>query len=178
MMQHHPGGLEITRRMLESAGLPDGAAVLDLGAGAGETLRLLRSLGYEARGLDREPRGQGVEQGDLGRTGFPDGSFDAVLSECSFFVSGDQSAAIGEAARLLKSGGKLLLADVFFEDPFPLLDCAGFSLMYREDLTSLWREYYLEALWRGEEPCCSIPRGKCSYWLLIAKREGGEHGSL
>ena len=30
-----------------------------------------------------------VEQGDLLRTGFPAGSFDAVLSQCAFFVSGD-----------------------------------------------------------------------------------------
>ena len=37
-----------------------------------------------------------------------------------------------------------------------------------EDMTDAWREYYLEALWRGEDCGCEIPRGKCTYWLIIA----------
>ena len=44
-MNGHPGGIEHTRRLLELAALPAGASVLDMGAGAGETLALLRSLG-------------------------------------------------------------------------------------------------------------------------------------
>ena len=51
-MNKHPGGEEHTRRMLELARLPAGASVLDLGAGDGETLRLLQSLGYDAEGID------------------------------------------------------------------------------------------------------------------------------
>jgi SAM-dependent methyltransferase len=118
-----------------------------------------------------------VQPGDLLRAPFPDGSFDAVLSQCAFFVSGDQSGALKEAARLLRPGGRLLLSDVFFEDPLPLLEKAGFRLLRREDLTAAWREYYLEALWREDAPCCEIPRGKCSYWLLIAEKEE-QDGSL
>ncbi len=37
-------------------------------------------------------------------------------------------------------------------------------------MTAQWREYYLEALWREDAPCCTLPRGKCTYWLLIAER--------
>ncbi len=176
-MRSHPGGEGHTRRMLELAALPPGASVLDLGAGAGEAVALLRSLGFEARGLDREPPGGNVEPGDLLHAPFPAGSFDAVLSQCAFFVSGDQSGALKEAARLLRPGGRLLLSDVFFEDPLPLLEKAGFRLLRREDLTAAWREYYLEALWREDAPCCEIPRGKCSYWLLIAEKEE-QDGSL
>ena len=176
-MQSHPGGEAHTRRMLELAALPPGATVLDLGAGAGESLALLRSLGYAARGIDLEPRSETVERGDLLDTGFPDRSFDAVLSQCAFFLSGDQPAALRESARLLAPGGRLLLSDLFFEDPVPLLERAGFALLRSEDLTPLWREYYLEALWREEAPCCEIPRGKCSYWLLIAQKEE-QDGSL
>ena len=170
-MNGHPGGIEHTRRLLELASLPVGASVLDMGAGAGETLALLRSLGFAAEGIDLAPRSAEVEKGDFLCAPFPDGGFDAVISQCAFFVSGDQRGALREANRLLKSGGRLLLSDVFFEAPEPLLQSAGFAVLRAEDVTPQWREYYLEALWRDDAPCCAVPKGKCSYWLLIAGKE-------
>lgn len=170
-MRSHPGGEEHTRRMIALAELPRGASVLDLGAGAGEAVELLRSMGYRARGIDLEPRGGCVERGDLLSAPFPDACFDAALSQCAFFVSGDQRAALREAARLLRRGGRLLLSDVFFDDPAAALRDAGFELLESEDMTELWREYYFEALWRDGEPCCGIPKGKSSYWLLIGRKE-------
>ena len=168
-MKGHPGGEAHSLRMLELAGLPRGAAILDMGAGAGETLSLLRSLGYAARGLDLAPRSVLVEKGDFLKAPFPDKSFDAVLSQCAFYISGEEEAALREACRLLKPGGKLLLSDVFFSEPLPLLEASGFRVLHAEDLTMLWRDYILEALWR-EDDCCPIPRGKCRYWMLIAER--------
>ena len=168
-MNGHPGGEAHTLRLLELAELPQGASVLDMGAGAGESLALLRKRGYDARGLDLTPRGEGVEQGDFLHAPYPDGSFDAVLSQCAFFVSGDQRRALREAGRLLRPDGTLLLSDVFFEDPAPLLGEAGFALLASEDVSALWRAYYLEALWRDDAPCCALPRGKSSYWLLIGR---------
>ena len=111
-----------------------------------------------------------MKQGDFLRPSFPDGSFDAVISQCAFFVSGDVPGALREAHRLLSPGGKLLLSDVFFEAPVPLLELAGFSVTAAEDMTAAWRDYYLEALWREDAPCCALPGGKCVYWLLIAER--------
>ena len=169
-MKRHPGGEETTRRLIELAKLPSGASVLDMGAGAGETLKLLRKLGFVARGIDLAPRGEGVEEGDFLRAPYPDGCFDAVIGECSLFVSGDQRGALREAYRLLKRGGKLLLADVFFTEPEPMLKSAGFEVLAIEDQTAAWREYYFEALWRGDAACCALPKGKASYFSLIGRK--------
>ncbi len=170
-MNSHPGGAAQTRRMLALSELPPGSRVLDLGAGAGESLDLLRQEGYEAEGLDLAPRAEAVRQGNFLRAPWPDGSADAVLSQCSFFVGGDVPGALREAHRLLKHGGLLLWSDVFFDPPVPQLTGAGFQLCYAEDQTALWREYYLEALWREDVPCRDLPRGKCSYWLLIGRKD-------
>ena len=169
-MNRHPGGADSTRRLLALAELPAGASVLDMGAGAGESGALLRALGYATRGIDLAPRHDTVEQGDFLHAPYPDGSFDAVLSECAFFISGDQAAALREACRLLRPHGKLLLADVFFKAPEPLLSAAGFEILCFEDMTAAWRDYYLEALWREDAPCCALPRGKCRYFLLIGRK--------
>ena len=169
-MNAHPGGEAHTRRMLALAQLPPGASVLDMGAGAGETLRLLRSGGYDAVGIDRAPRAPEVLRADFLAAPFPDGRFDAVISQCAFFASGDVPGALREAGRLLRPGGTLLLSDLFWETPLPLLQAAGVRVRCAEDLTPQWREYYLEALWREETVVCAPPKGTCSYWLLIAER--------
>ena len=169
-MKSHPGAEAHTRHMLALAGLPQGARVLDMGAGAGEALTLLREYGFDARGIDLAPRSDDVERGDFLHTTFPDGSFDAVLSQCAFYVSGDPRGALREAHRVLRRNGVLLLSDVFFEEPEALLCAAGFKIEHAEDMTPLWREYILEALWRDEDTCCEIPRGKCGYWMIIGRK--------
>ena len=166
-MTRHPGD---TRHLIALAGLQPGARVLDLGAGDGDGVRLLRSLGCDAQGLD-QIAAPDVAAGDLLHTGFPDGSFDAVMSECAFFVSGDAPGALRESARLLRPGGTLLLADVFFASPEPLLEAAGFQIVAKEDWTAVWREYYLRALWEGTAEVCPAPKGKSQYWMLIGRRE-------
>ena len=165
-MTRHPGD---TAHLIALAGLRPGAKVLDLGAGDGDGVRLLRSLGFDAIGIDRKAAPD-VEAGDLLQTGFADASFDAVMSECAFFVSGDVPGALRESARLLAPGGALLLADVFFEPPEPLLKAAGFRIAAKEDWTAAWREYYLRSLWEGTLDACPIPKGKCQYWMLIGRK--------
>ncbi len=168
-MNGHPGGEEHSLRMLELAKLPAGAAILDMGAGGGETVELLRRKGYAARGIDLAPRSDLVEPGDFLHAPFSGKCFDAVISQCAFYVSGDVDGALREAHRILKPGGKLLLSDVFFAEPVSQLKTAGFAVSHAEDMTAVWREYYLEALWRADS-ICEVPRGTCCYWLLIGER--------
>ncbi len=170
-MQGHPGGLKHSRYLIELSFLPRGSRWLDMGAGDGEGVRLLRELGYEAQGLDLCPRGRDVEPGDFLHTPWKAASFDGILSQCSFYVSGNVPGALQEAARLLGSGGKLVFSDVT-EDVVALLNqcrTAGFAVRHIEDMTALWREYYLEALWTQEHVCA--PKGKhISYVLFVCER--------
>ena len=167
-MKSHPGGEEHTRRMIELAALEAKSKVLDMGAGAGETVEILRSMGFDAVGIDIEPRAETVDKGDFLHLAYPDESFDALISQCAFFVSGNVEKALDEAHRVLKKSGKLLLTDVWFVPAVQTVEKAGFCILRQEDMTSQWREYYIEALWRGEV-CCEV-KGKCSYEMLICEK--------
>ena len=170
-MLGHPGGEEHSRYLIELSFLPPPAKWLDMGAGDGSAVRLLRKLGYEAKGIDLNPRGEDVTAGDYLNPTYPAGSFDGILSQCSFYVSGDVPGALKQAGNLLRKGGKLVFSDVT-EDVVLLLNQtrqAGFAVRHLEDLTDQWREYYLEALWTQDNVC--LPRGKkFTYVLFVCER--------
>lgn len=193
--ERHPGGLKATKRLISLSGI-EPCRVLDMGAGDGSAVRLLRELGFDAFGIDKSPgegpgngTERGVEEGDMLESGYEDGSFDAVLSECAFFVSGEPAAALREARRLLPEGGKLLLSDVFRGNEAELeefLADGGFRLICCEDISGEWKRYYIERIWDGsaEEFCspkgglsgakdCSggMPiEGKFRYFLSVSER--------
>ena len=170
-MQGHPGGGEHSRYLIELPFLNPPYKWLDMGAGDGATVKLLRSLGYAAEGIDLEPRGKEVTRGNFLEAPWQDGFFDGIISQCSFYVGGDVSGALKEASRLLRKGGKLVFSDVT-EDVVKLLNqCrqAGFAVRHMEDMTDDWKEYYLEALWTQDNVC--VPSGKkVSYVLFICER--------
>lgn len=170
-MRSHPGGGEHSRYLIELSFLTAPGKWLDMGAGDGSTVAILRELGYDAVGIDLHPRGEGVERGDFLASPWSDGSFDGIISECSFYTCGNVPGALKEAGRLLRKGGKLVFSDVT-ENVVTLLNQArgaGFAVRHLEDLTEQWKEYYLEALWREEDVC--LARGKkYSYVLFVCER--------
>ena len=165
MIGSHPGGQEMTARLLTLSGLRPPARILELGAGEGKTAAYLRTLGFEVRAVDLKPSGPGVEQGDIRRLDFAGESFDCCLAECTVSGCGDGNAALKEAFRVLKKNGCLLIADVFFKKKKapslsmrePLIwNCwkeafekAGFQIEKGEDETEAWKEFFLESLWNG-----------------------------
>jgi len=58
-------------------------------------------------------------QGDAEGLPFADGSFDAVISECSFCTFPDKATAAAEMARVLHPGGRLGLTDMTVRGPLP-----------------------------------------------------------
>lgn len=172
-MTGHPEGTAFTERLLALSKLRP-CRVLDMGAGAGESVALLRRQGFDAVGIDRAP-GPALLCGDFFHCPFPAKSFDAVLSECAFFISGDMTAALREAARLLRPGGLLLLSDVYFgaaEEIEAAIESSGFRLVCFEDAGAAWKQYYIECIWRGTAegmPSCTGGR-KCSYYLAVCER--------
>lgn len=170
-MLRHPGGEKHSRYLIELAFLEAPCKWLDMGAGDGETVRLLRSLGYSAEGIDLAPRGKDVTRGNFLEAPWQDGFFDGILSQCSFYVSGNVAGSLQEASRLLRKGGKLVFSDVTENVVQLLSDCrkAGFAVRHMEDMTEEWKTYYLEALWTQDNVC--VPTGKnVSYVLFICER--------
>ncbi len=171
-MERHPSGAEQTKRLLALSRLSP-CRILDMGAGDGESLALLNSLGFDAVGIDKAG-GNGVLRGDFLCSPFPNGSFSAVLSECAFFVCGEPFAALCEAARLLQKNGKLLLSDVYFgeqDEAIELIEKAGFRVLDFADETAEWKRYYIECIWNGTADELACAKGKkCGYYLAVCER--------
>ena len=128
-----PGGVELTRRALAwcaSGGLlAPGGLVLDLGSGAGATLRLLTQMGYRAVGLDKYAEA-GLSDGaspsvnaphsddcrlvraDLERPPLAADSCDCIVCECVLSLLPNPLAALRAACRALRPGGAMVVSDL------------------------------------------------------------------
>jgi len=116
-----------------------GGRLLDVGCGSGEWLLWMRSLGWEAEGLDFDERavsvatgiGLKVSLGSLEQQRFPAESFDALTMSHVIEHLPDPVQTLTECVRVLKPGGALFLWT-------PNADSLGHSLFGQH--------------WRGLEP--------------------------
>jgi len=116
-----PGGLALTRELIDRADFRAGDTVADVGCGLGASTRLLRDRGVAAIGVDVVvPSGAGAGGvappfvvADAARLPFADDSLDGVLSECSLSLTADRALTLAEWRRALRRGGRLALSDVY-----------------------------------------------------------------
>lgn len=116
----------VERAMLEVIGARPFDSLLDLGTGTGRLLELLAPLYARGVGIDASADmlsvaranldGAGVANaqvrlGDLHRLPFPRDSFDVVTIHQVLHYLDDPEAALSEAARVLRPGGRLLVVD-------------------------------------------------------------------
>lgn len=112
--------------LIEAAGLTGTEEVLDMGCGAGHTAMAAAAKATHVTALDVTPemldvaaglaRERGLsniafQSGDAMALPFDDGSFDVLTSRLSAHHYGDPARALAEAFRVLKPGGRFLLAD-------------------------------------------------------------------
>ena len=181
-----PGGEELTRHGLALCSFAGGAHILDVGCGAGASLRVLSSLGLHGTGLDREcslSEPFPFVQADAANPPFDDDTFDGILCECVLSLLPDPEQALRRFTAILRPGGKLLLSDLYLpgdalssgrgtgcaagartrsavED---MLARAGFSLLVFEDHSAALRELAAKLLWYGDETrCAQLRPGACA----------------
>jgi cyclopropane fatty-acyl-phospholipid synthase-like methyltransferase len=122
--------LNINKVLADLAGISEGESVLDAGCGVGgSSVWLARERKCQVTGISINAnqvrkaselaREAGVinrvrfEQKDYLSTSYPDNSFDVVWAIESVCHADDKSRFLKEAFRVLKKGGRLILADFF-----------------------------------------------------------------
>jgi ubiquinone/menaquinone biosynthesis C-methylase UbiE len=118
----HPGGLGLTKKMAAFCHFAKGDKVLDVGCGAGETVRFLRETHQlDAMGIDPALTGAREQadpnlpiwRGTADALPFEEESLDGILCECSFSLFDRPESVLAGFARVLKPGGRLLISDVY-----------------------------------------------------------------
>ena len=129
----HEALLNINKILSAKAGITKESRVLDAGCGiGGSSLWLAQNTGCRVTGISLSEKQVAAanasaqketlstlaffEQKDFTATGYADESFDIVWAIESVCHAGDKSKFINEAFRVLKKGGRLIMAD-FFKKP-------------------------------------------------------------
>jgi|GEM_PF-1040299 ubiquinone/menaquinone biosynthesis C-methylase UbiE len=185
-MDCHPGGLELTQELIQSAGLTPDSLILDLGCGIGASSQMLAESGYRAVGVDREPRTKPglnsmIVQADIASLPFGTACADACLMECVFRSLSDLQAVLQSCYRVLKPAGMLLVNDLYLAETasdragsvrskteiLNEIESCGFKLINWQDQTAKLQSARLKWLWENEENHCQS-REKTSGWRYFS----------
>jgi SAM-dependent methyltransferase len=133
--------------LVEFAGIPDGALVLDLGCGTGALASSIAAANARCRVIAIDPSLEYVEHarrantcpgrvefqtGDAQQLQFPDGTFDCCVSSLVFNFIPDQPKALNEAVRVTKPGGRIAAAVWDYGDGMEMLRVFWDAVMARD----------------------------------------------
>ncbi|MFA5261486.1 MAG: arsenite methyltransferase [Candidatus Omnitrophota bacterium] len=154
------------------ASLKEGDIVLDLGSGAGfDAFLAAQKVGKTGRviGVDMTPEmlakaRENAERGAYANVEFREGeienlpvednSVDVIISNCVINLSPDKKNVFGEAFRVLKPGGRLMVSDLVLEKELPgiikesieaYVGCLAGAIMKDEYLTFIRQAGFREA---------------------------------
>lgn len=180
----HPGGLALTGQLVERAGLPAGATVLDAGCGAGATADYLRrtyhlqviGLDYSAQLLYAGRVNRPLVRAPAERLPLVAGQFEAVLAECSLSVMAHPDCALAEFGRVLRPGGLLMVHDIYARRPeglahlrgLPFESCVRGAWLQTDLLAALTAAGFQQRWWAD----CSAELRRFAGQLIFA------HGSM
>ena len=161
-----PGGLSLTERALSLCHFSPGDKVLDVGCGVGATVEhLLTHHQLDAVGVDPSPLllESGYERrpdlplmiGAGENLPFVKGEMEGLFAECTVSVMHDVDRAIGEFARVLKPGGRLVISDLYARDPegvpdlrkLPMNSCLSGAMTKEALLEKLAENSFEVELW-------------------------------
>ena len=132
----HPGGAELTSRLIGALEAHHGQRFADIACGPGASaLQLARETGCEVIGIDLSPQNVvdasrwAAEAGLADRVSFTcgdaeslplaDASIDGALCECALCTFPEKAAAAAELARVLRPGARVALSDVTVAGELP-----------------------------------------------------------
>ncbi|RJS61779.1 class I SAM-dependent methyltransferase [Bacillus sp. PK3_68] len=149
----HPGGLQLTKKMLAKVEIDRTKTVLDIGCGTGQTSAYMAEK-YKCRVTAVDSSKVMVEKannrfltldlpvtaevGDAQNLLFPDAAFDVILSE-SVITFTNLGSTISEFKRVLKPRGQLLAVEMVCEQPLlkeeqrEITDFYGFTGLFTEE---------------------------------------------
>ena len=168
----HPGGLNLTTRLANVAGIGSSATVLDVGSGSGASaVHLAKTLGCRVAGVTLEREGvlAGYElaksgnvedlvhfvQGPIQQFQMTPRSFDFAIMECVLSLIESKGEALSHLFGLLRPGGRLALSDVTVNGPLPpelrgisaTVGCIGGALSL-DDYAALLEEQGFDVVYR------------------------------
>ena len=190
---------DIHERVIERLDPDPGVKWLDLACGTGAVAELAAARGADVTGVDLAPelietakeraqeRGLDIDYqvGDCENLDFDDGTFDVVSSTCGVMFAPDHQATANELARVVKSGGRIALANwttaekgmaaIFgimrpFQPPPP--EGAGYAFAWGDEqhVKDLLGDSFELEFEPGVSPL-PLPNGE-SYWELFAQSYG------
>jgi len=175
-----PGGLELTRKMLDALAITPEDRVIEFAPGLGVTARMVLQKQFRSyQAVEREPRAvenlreqlkgtcAEIVQGRAQTTGLPSGSASVVYGEAmlSMQCTEDKSRIIAEARRLLQVGGRYGIHELCFRSDQVSdhlrreIQAAmakeihvGVQPLLRREWASLFENHDIKVIWSAEAP--------------------------